>query len=111
MTTFIAAALATWRLTRMIVSERGPYDLLGRFRFWAGVRYDMYSQPKGTTELSKMIVCPYCLSIWIGALIAIVTGSRKVWAVLTNGLAYSAVAVLITHWLENEALKRAIGRG
>jgi len=63
---FLLAALATYRLTLLIHKESGPFDILGRFRTWAGVTYDTYSNPVSNGELSAAILCPYCLSVWIG---------------------------------------------
>lgn len=61
----IIVALAVYRLTLLINKESGPFDMLGRFRTWAGVKYDQYSNPVSTGELSAAIICPYCLSVWI----------------------------------------------
>ncbi len=100
---FIAGALATWRLAQLIVSESGPYEVVSRFRHWAGVRYDQYSRPYGTTELSKLIACVLCLSFWVGPVVALFVGARRVGVVITHGLAFSAVAILIHKWLDLQA--------
>lgn len=62
----IIAALTVYRLTLLISKEAGPFDVLGRFRSWAGVTYDQYSNPISNGELSAAILCPYCLSVWVG---------------------------------------------
>lgn len=86
--------LAVWRLTRLLYKESGPYDVLGRFRDWAGVRYDSYSNPYGKNELSKALICVYCLSVWVGLFIAVVRRKSPV-----HALAYSAGTILIERWL------------
>jgi hypothetical protein len=67
----IIAALAVYRITLLINKEAGPWDLLGRFRTWAGIDYDEHSNPFSTGELSAAILCPYCLSVWIGFMVTL----------------------------------------
>ena len=73
--TLLIAALATYRLTLLINKESGPFDLLGRFRTWAGVTYDQYSNPVASGQLSEAILCPFCLSIWIGFMVTLFVGA------------------------------------
>lgn len=61
----IIALLATYRLTFMFNSERGPGDIFTRLRTRAGVRYDPHSNPISTGWLSEGILCYFCLSVWI----------------------------------------------
>jgi hypothetical protein len=84
--------LATWRLTEMLVSERGPYGLLiilrGQFRtltpvvldangareFVMGVddasdRHWLDTDPGLRRELGLALHCPYCLSPWIAGIL------------------------------------------
>lgn len=58
--------LATWRLTSLLNREQGPYNILGRLRWLIGIRVDDIGQTYGITELARMIMCPFCCSIWIG---------------------------------------------
>lgn len=95
MAAFVAGALATWRIANLFVNELGPYEIFSRLRRYVGVRYNAYSRPYGTNEISKAFACIWCLSIWAGLLIAIVTGPRRIGAMLVNGLAYSTVAVIV----------------
>lgn len=48
--------LATWRLSHLVASEDGPFDLIVRLRARAG-----------DGMLGKLMDCPYCLSLWIAA--------------------------------------------
>lgn len=85
-------ALATWRLASLAASEDGPYRILARFRHWAGVRYDPQGGPFGNNEFAKMLACPYCNSVWIGAAL---TGVYFLWPAVVwpcLPLALSAVA-------------------
>lgn len=65
---FILLSLATWRVSSLFVNEGGPGDMFARFRYWVGVRYDAQSNPYGTTFLSTLFTCIWCLSLWIGLL-------------------------------------------
>lgn len=71
---FVIAALATYRLTLLIHKEDAPFELAARFRTWAGVVYDRYSNPQSTGQLSAAILCPFCLSVWIGIGITLYIG-------------------------------------
>lgn len=62
---FVILCLATARLVYMIQVEDLPFDLMAHFRDKIGVRYDERSNPYGTNLFAKMVVCPWCLSIWI----------------------------------------------
>lgn len=70
----IIAALATYRITLLVHKESGPWDMFGRFRSWAGVTYDAYSNPVSNGELSAAILCPYCLSVWVGIVVTLYIG-------------------------------------
>lgn len=93
--------LATWRLTSLLsnTNEHGPYELLDKVRYLAGVRYDSNSQPYGTNELSKGLVCFWCCSVWVGAALALLDGllrgAAPIWYLLVAGLAYSAGAIVL----------------
>lgn len=50
---FILAALACYRLTVLIARDAGPF---GVFRWLRSTRFKVFS-------------CPYCVSLWAGALI------------------------------------------
>ena len=69
LTWFVILSLATWRLTLLISSERGPYAILERIRHTLGVRQDAQGE-YGETEIAKGILCFWCSSVWWGALFA-----------------------------------------
>ncbi len=61
------AAMATWRLTLMVINENGPYMIFSKFRTWAGVSVNIETGELNTpTNLSKLITCSFCLSFWVG---------------------------------------------
>jgi hypothetical protein len=76
--TFLIAALACYRLSRMIARERGPWSCFEKLRGWVVHRYPpvvkhlsggvSYEQGHWITE---GIVCPLCLSVWVALVLAI----------------------------------------
>jgi len=95
-TDLIVLGLATWRLTSLIVWEAGPWDILAHLRHLLGVRYDAQSQRYADTMLGRMVICPWCASVWCGVAMTVfylLTPRVSVWIGLP--LAFSAVAVLI----------------
>ena len=51
---FIAALLAVWRVTHLVVVEDGPWDLLVKFRRMASA-----------IALERLVACLYCASVWV----------------------------------------------
>lgn len=88
--------LAIWRFASLVAREHGPRDVLDRFRYWAGVRYDADSELYGTSIFSKGIICMWCNTVWFGALGAVgyaLFRSAVVWIALPFAL--SALALLV----------------
>ena len=50
----IVGILVTWRATHLFVNESGPWDIFGRLR-----------RAAGSGLFAELIVCFYCLSLWI----------------------------------------------
>lgn len=55
----IAGVLAVWRITHLLALEDGPFDAVLRLRMALG---------DGT--LGRLLDCFYCLSLWVGFLVA-----------------------------------------
>lgn len=73
------AVLATWRVTHLLASEDGPFDIIVRFREWLG-----------RSVAGKLIDCFNCLSLWIAAPAAVFVSRRPVemlvcWLALSGG--------------------------
>lgn len=80
MTDFIILILAIWRLSYMLVYERGPFAIFDRWRDLIRIKevemttqtsYGEFKEKKRapTNELGQLFVCIYCLSIWIAPLL------------------------------------------
>ena len=65
---YLIKALATWRLTKMIMSEDGPYEVFPKLNHALGVRYNENNIKFGINEAGNMMVCKLCLSFWVGLL-------------------------------------------
>lgn len=64
----VILALATWRLSSMIVREDGPGYVFRGLREMAGITHDesggVVMIPDGF--LPQLLSCVYCSSIWVG---------------------------------------------
>ncbi|MFV0374839.1 hypothetical protein [Microbacterium sp.] len=76
--TLVVGALATWRLSRLLVAEDGPGGVIVRLR--AAV---------DRTPARGMLDCFGCTSVWVGLGIAALLGRR---AAVVTGLALSGAA-------------------
>lgn len=65
---FLVYALATWRLSSLFVSERGPFDVFQRIREAVGIEHDEDGKISVTPEtlLAGILGCVWCLSVWVG---------------------------------------------
>ena len=63
---FTLAALATWRVTHLIVEEDGPSELVVRLRLRAG-----------NGQLGALMDCFYCTSVWVALPIAVGLTSER----------------------------------
>jgi len=80
---FVVGALATWRVTHLLVEEDGPADAVVRLRERAGDGW-----------AGQALDCFYCLSIWTAAPVAAAVARRPREAPLT-WLALSGAACLL----------------
>lgn len=55
---FLLLALASYRLTKMVAIEDGPFDIFLNFRGY------IYNNTKEDSTWQKAIECPYCISWW-----------------------------------------------
>jgi hypothetical protein len=80
---FVIAALATWRVSHLIAKEEGPFHVFGKWRALVGGH-----------AVGELFTCFQCLSLWIGAGLALLTGTTwKEIALLS--LALSGAACLL----------------
>ena len=86
----ILGSLAVWRISYLLASESGPWNLLGRIR-----------QGLARGFGSELATCLYCLSVWIAAPFAFFLGeSWKQRLLLWPAL--SAGAIIVERWVNRE---------
>ena len=116
----ILLALATFRLSYMISYEQGPYDIITKIRSWFGAKHHFVTYNYETTEWSngtpyvvvneyvrvepmpaelqegfwaRMLCCPYCNSIYIGATLLILNSQYDI---ISNALYYVIVVLSLS---------------
>ena len=100
----LVAILTTYRLTLLVSKEAGPFDLFGKFRGWVGVKFDQYSKPYATNQFAEMILCPFCLSVWMGLgvticlVVAHVLGADTILFYVLLPLALSGLSIFLFKW-------------
>lgn len=92
---FLLGAMATWRITELLFDEAAPFELAEKMRTAIYRRIKVHIIFK---EMHKALQCPWCLSIWVGWLVAILQGDKRWWL---TGFGYSAAALLIRTWRMN----------
>lgn len=86
--TWFFISLAVWRAARMIVGERGPFDIFQRMR-------DTIATAKGLPAwFQDGTTCIACISFWLAMPPAIVA-SRNLAEVVVYTLSISAVSVIL----------------
>lgn len=69
------AALITWSIAKMFTSEKGPLEIFEKLRTFVGLERledDTANYTKGGLYrfLATLLECLWCLSLWVGWLIA-----------------------------------------
>jgi len=83
---WLVNSLAVWRLTRMAMRERGPYDV------FETVRYKLRD-----TTWGDMLKCRYCTSVWVGWIVALSKFTPRLrWII--DGLALSQLSLMWQNW-------------
>lgn len=87
---FILAALAVYRLSRLIADEEGPWSLFPRLRALIPPKHP-----------GQGVECIMCVSVWIAlptTIALVVLGLADVWLWPIVWLSLSAVTVIIRRW-------------
>ncbi len=110
---WIEEALAVWRLAHLLVEEDGPFALLARLRWWAGLRTiaarDAQGQMKvtrvATTTWAEGLTCVWCVSVWAAAFFWLIGHDARLHAI-RRILATSALAIAFQEmiaWLRSRS--------
>lgn len=91
---FTLIGLATWRVSSLLVTEAGPFDIFQRLRDWLRV-YPVKTGDEVVCQSESaafgMFCCIWCMSVWISALMLAV---HTVAPVVVWWLAVSALAIV-----------------
>ena len=80
---YLVLVIVTWRVTHLISSEDGPFEIIIKLR-----------KLLGNTFLGKLMDCFYCLSIWIGLGLAGFEGNSLI-EIIVMTLYYSGLSILL----------------
>lgn len=86
--TLVIGGLVTWRVSNILVKQKGPLDIFIRFRAY------LAQKQKRSGGLFDMISCVTCTSMYIG-LLASLAASNGFLEWIAYGLSFSAIASLI----------------
>lgn len=93
--------LACFRITSLLVHEAGPYDIFHRVRKMAGITFDKESNKIADGELGRMLLCPWCTSLWVGlGLTVLYAISPPLSLYFSLPFALSAVCILVQELLD-----------
>lgn len=88
MITFLSDALATYRLTRLVVEDVITAPAREKI-------FDKY--PPHDRSWSYALTCPWCVSVWVGlGVAALRVAAPSVWDPISKGLAASAVTGVLS---------------
>ena len=91
---FVILALATWRITSLLVDEEGPWRVFSRMRVKCGVKYNEKNEQYATNELAKILMCVWCASIYVGAIVVLVYIFVPASVYVFAALALSSISML-----------------
>ena len=69
---WMSVIFATYGISHILVWEDGPYDILSKLRYFAGVRYTESGARYGEGGLSGLLNCQICTSVWVAFPVALV---------------------------------------
>lgn len=92
----LVGAVATWRVSYMLLNENGPFEVFRRIRKKLGVIYADNDSTEVVAFQYEITVCMWCLSVWVGMLIATLyylLGSYATWLIAPYVLSAGALLV------------------
>lgn len=93
---FLILSLAVWRLCALFLYDDLPFDLMAKFRDRIGVIYHPTTHERvATTQLARLFICIYCLSIWVALPFAVYFYQENFFI---YWLGLSGAAILLDNW-------------
>lgn len=101
MINFIKLSLAVFRISLLLVTERGPFAIFERVR----EKFEVFEfeMPNGEiaknseNELGKLFSCVWCMSIWVGVIVLAISKVKQIKKVrefVVDALSLSALAII-----------------
>ena len=96
---FLLASFAVFRISEIMVNERGPFDLVLKFRELIGIEHGDDLMPIMVPEkfLPLLFSCVGCTSVWVGFAVALIylTAPTLVFLLVVMPFGLSGAAVMI----------------
>lgn len=97
------AGLATWRISYLLVYEKGPWQLSRKLREWAGIQHNEDGDPIAIPDSMPGAVfgCTWCMSVWVAMVVTVVMVPSLPMSVIQAvrlaaiTMAVSAVAIVV----------------
>lgn len=99
---FLLFGLATWRISSLLVRERGPFGVFIWIRTRAGIQHEEDGTPYlfPDTTIAGILSCVWCVSVWVAM------GWLGLWLIapllatkIAAVFAISTGAILVDKWL------------
>lgn len=92
---FIAGSLATWRVSKIITEEEGPFEIFKKLRA-------SFPSDGKRGWIGRGLYCLWCVSVWVGLVVGQVVGlvSTPVLQGVVYGLGFSTMAIVIDYAVE-----------
>jgi len=91
---WIILALATWRISSLLVDEDGPRNIFMKLRSKCGVKYNDLNLRYADSVLGEYLNCVWCASYVVGAIIITVYLLFPASIYVFAAFAFSAVSML-----------------
>lgn len=95
---FLTLCLALWRISCLLIMERGWGDAFVHLRKWAGIDHDDDGKPNGAkdTNLGRLFSCTWCMSMFLAIPLSILVYFFKdamIWIALPFALSAGTIIV------------------
>ena len=95
-TEILVLFLSVWRISKIVTEEEGPGMIFTKLREISGAEHNGFSDWNDLTWHSKLMQCPYCLSVWVSLFLYLIYLINKnlFWGI-SMSFSGSAITVLI----------------
>jgi len=100
--TLLILGLATWRVSNLLVNERGPFDIFVHLRELSGIEHDQDGIPTVIPDgfIPGVLSCVWCASMWVGFFWTVLFWTLPGMALFCGViLGLSSLAILLDRWI------------